>query len=77
MTKLLDSFWRAAMYCLHPRVVALSFLPLIPMQLAVNEINERVAPAAGTNEHFSGENYIAMLAGSGVLVWIVAGMFHD
>ena len=31
MTKLLDSFWRAAMYCLHPRVVALSFLPLIIM----------------------------------------------
>ena len=29
MTKLLDSFWRAAMYCLHPRVIALSILPLI------------------------------------------------
>jgi hypothetical protein len=24
---LLDSFWRAAVYCLHPRVIALSFLP--------------------------------------------------
>lgn len=31
MTKLLDSFWRAAMYCLHPRVIALSVLPLIIM----------------------------------------------
>ena len=31
MTKLLDSFWRAAMYCLHPRVIALSILPLIIM----------------------------------------------
>ncbi len=31
MNKLLDSFWRAAMYCLHPRVIALSFLPLIIM----------------------------------------------
>ena len=31
MSKLLDSFWRAAMYCLHPRVIALSFLPLIIM----------------------------------------------
>ncbi len=31
MNKLLDAFWRAAMYCLHPRVIALSFLPLIIM----------------------------------------------
>jgi hypothetical protein len=29
----LDSFWRAAMYCLHPRVVALSILPLIIMMV--------------------------------------------
>ena len=31
MNKLLDSFWRAAMYCLHPRVIALSMLPLVIM----------------------------------------------
>ena len=31
MKKLVDSFWRAAMYCLHPRVIALSVLPLIVM----------------------------------------------
>ena len=31
MTLLLDSFWRAAAYCLHPRVIALSFLPLLLM----------------------------------------------
>lgn len=31
MSKLLDSFWRAAAYCLHPRVIALSVLPLILM----------------------------------------------
>ena len=31
MSKLLDSFWRAAMYCMHPRVIALSFLPLLVM----------------------------------------------
>ena len=29
MIKLLDSFWRAVMYCLHPRVIALSILPVI------------------------------------------------
>ncbi|MET0311785.1 MAG: EI24 domain-containing protein, partial [Burkholderiaceae bacterium] len=31
MNLLLDSFWRAAAYCLHPRVIALSILPLIVM----------------------------------------------
>ncbi len=31
MNKLLDSFWRAAIYCLHPRVIALSVLPLVIM----------------------------------------------
>ena len=29
MNPLLDSFWRATLYCLHPRVIALSFLPLL------------------------------------------------
>lgn len=29
MNLLFDSFWRAAAYCLHPRVIALSFLPLV------------------------------------------------
>ncbi len=29
MTLLLDSFWRAAAYCLHPRVILLSLLPLL------------------------------------------------
>lgn len=34
MSWLVDSFWRAAVYCLHPRVIALSFLPLIIMTVA-------------------------------------------
>jgi Etoposide-induced protein 2.4 (EI24) len=29
MTLLFDSFWRAVAYCLRPRVIALSFLPLL------------------------------------------------
>ena len=29
MKPLFDSFWRAAAYCLHPRVLALSLLPLL------------------------------------------------
>lgn len=28
---MLDAFWRAAVYCMHPRVIALSFLPLVLM----------------------------------------------
>jgi hypothetical protein len=31
MTLLFDSFWRAAAYCMHPRVIAMSFLPLVIM----------------------------------------------
>lgn len=33
MRMVVDSFWRAVAYCLHPRVVALSFLPLVFMVL--------------------------------------------
>lgn len=29
MPALFDSFWRAVLYCLHPRVIALSLLPLL------------------------------------------------
>ena len=29
MTLLLDSFWRAVAYCLHPRVIALSLPEMI------------------------------------------------
>jgi hypothetical protein len=28
---MLHAFWRAAVYCMHPRVIALSFLPLVLM----------------------------------------------
>jgi len=31
MNRLLDAFWRAAMYCLHPRVMLLSVLPVAIM----------------------------------------------
>lgn len=34
MNLLFDSFWRAAAYCLHPRVIALSVLPLLLMVAA-------------------------------------------
>ncbi len=31
MNLLFDSFWRAVVYCLHPRVILLSLLPLLLM----------------------------------------------
>lgn len=31
MASLFDSFWRSAVYCMHPRVIALSLLPLLLM----------------------------------------------
>ena len=34
MKLLRDSFWRAAAYCLHPRVIALSLMPLLLMAVA-------------------------------------------
>jgi hypothetical protein len=33
MNLMLDSLWRAVAYCMHPRVIALSFLPLVVMVL--------------------------------------------
>ena len=31
MSQLFDAFWRAVAYCMHPRVIGLSFLPLVLM----------------------------------------------
>jgi hypothetical protein len=42
MSLFLDSFWRAVAYCLHPRVIALSLLPLLAL----------VAMAAGLGYFF-------------------------
>ena len=33
MSLVLDSFWRAVAYCLHPRIIALSLLPLVLLLL--------------------------------------------
>ncbi|HEX2544074.1 MAG TPA: EI24 domain-containing protein, partial [Ramlibacter sp.] len=54
MPLLLDSFWRAAAYCLHPRIIGLSLLPLIAMVL--------IALALG---YFFWDNAV-----NGVFVWL-------
>jgi hypothetical protein len=35
MKKMIDSFWRAIAYCLHPKVILLSLVPLILMAIIV------------------------------------------
>ncbi len=35
MKKMMDSFWRALAYCIHPKVILLSLLPLILMVVIV------------------------------------------
>ena len=35
MNIMLDSFWRAIAYCIHPKVILLSLLPLILMAVIV------------------------------------------
>ena len=35
MRLVLDSFWRAAAYCLNPRVIVLSLLPLVVMLVLI------------------------------------------
>lgn len=34
MKQVIDAFWRAVMYCLHPRVIAISVVPLLLMVVA-------------------------------------------
>jgi hypothetical protein len=50
MNLVFDAFWRAAAYCLHPRVIALSLLPLLIM----------VGLALGTG-YFFWDNALAMV----------------
>ena len=38
MKLLLDSFWRAAAYCLNPRVIVLSLLPLMVMLVLIGPL---------------------------------------
>ncbi|MBL8301888.1 MAG: EI24 domain-containing protein [Ideonella sp.] len=65
MKLLLDSFWRAAAYCLHPRVIALSVLPLVLMSL--------VALAAG---YFYWETAVAAVRDK-LDAWSILGTLFD
>jgi len=62
MNKLLDAFWRAALYCLHPRVIALSLLPLAVM----------AAAALGLGYFFWAEALAAVRAAVESVAWMGA-----
>ena len=58
MRDLIDSFWRAAAYCLHPKVILLSLLPLLLAVAAVLGLGwfyweAAVAAVRGTLEQWS------------------------
>jgi Etoposide-induced protein 2.4 (EI24) len=58
MKPLLDAFWRAAAYCLHPQVIALSILPVLLSSALVVGLgyfywDGAVAAVRGTLESFS------------------------
>lgn len=64
--RLPDPYWLVSM---------LGFLPLIPVQNTVNEMNARVAPAADRNAHFRGWNWLALTLGALVLIMALIGAF--
>jgi hypothetical protein len=56
-------------------VAFLSFIPLLPVQRAVIEINRRVAPDAPTNARFSALNVVAVVIGGLLLLLVVVTTF--
>ena len=63
--RLPDPFWLVSL---------LAFVPLIPVQGAINSINATVAPKADRNGKFSVANIVAMLLGSLLLVFVTLDM---
>ncbi|MBI4503625.1 MAG: GNAT family N-acetyltransferase [Gemmatimonadetes bacterium] len=53
----------------------LGFVPSIPVQRTVNDINLRLAPAAPRNDHYSLGNIILLVIGFALLAAIVWSMF--
>jgi hypothetical protein len=64
--RLPDPWWMVSLF---------SFLPLLPVQSTVNEINRKLAPQAGTNTSFSGWNIAGLVLGGILLVLSLVGTF--
>jgi hypothetical protein len=66
--RLPDPIWLASNF---------SFVPLLAIQSAVNEINARVAPGADPNRRLGAWNIVAILVGGAMLCLVVAGLFVE
>ena len=63
--RLPDPYWLASIF---------SFVPLLPVQAAVNRLHETVAPTAPRNDRYSGGNTLTIIFGALLLCLIVLGM---
>jgi len=52
-----------------------AFLPLLPVQSTVNELNRRLAPQADPNVRFGGWNIVALIAGGILVLAALLGAF--
>jgi hypothetical protein len=52
-----------------------AFLPLLPVQLTVNELNYKLAPQAETNRRLSGWNIAGVLLGALIIALALIGTF--
>ena len=55
----------------------LGFLPLLPVQAAVNRVNRQLAPEADPNARFSGWNIVGVILGGVLVALAVVGMFVE
>ena len=53
----------------------LAFLPILPVQVKVNDINRAVAPNADPNGKFSGWNIFGIVVGGLLLIMAIVGTF--
>ena len=56
-------------------VSLLGFLPLLPVQRVVNDLNRQVAPEAERNTRFTGANIAALIIGGLLLAMVILGSF--
>jgi hypothetical protein len=58
-------------------ITFLGFLPLLPVQSAVNDMNRKAAPDADPNDRFRGSNVAVLLVGGLLFVMAVLGAFLE
>ena len=68
LSRLPDPYWLVSL---------LMFFPLLPVQFAVNRINQEVAPGADPNSRFGAWNILMLIVGGVIIVLIIVGAFVD